>query len=110
MVFSIPPYETVLSWAKGLLPMFKRSWQRLNGPAIEARLFHPKLSTWQLEVRNTRGGVAISRVFLQIVADGKDNDIGEVTSAVELYPSETLEPVRLFGNARAVYSKVDPIV
>jgi hypothetical protein len=58
---------------------------------------------WQLEVRNSWGGVAVPRVFLEDVTDGKGQSTGVVTSPVEVYRLNSLEPIRLFGKARAVY-------
>src|SRR6266404_3992587 len=92
MIVSI--IEKMFKQLQELWPMLKRIWRDWSGPEIEAKLLHPKPSTWLFEVQNTRGGTAICLVYLQKVTDGKDNDSGEVTSPIELYPSETLDPVR----------------
>jgi hypothetical protein len=104
MAIPIPSYETVASWICGLLPKLKRFWNDLNGPRISAELLYLKPSTSRLEVKNCGGGTVFVKAFLHKVTDREGNESGEVTSEIELYASQTLEPVRLHGKARSLYS------
>src|SRR5258708_7152241 len=103
MASSVPSLETILGWIKGAIPILKRAWMTLNGPAIGIKLLACDATEWQVEVTNVRGGVAVPRVFLEDVTDDKDRTTRIVTSPVEVYRLESLLPIRLFGNARAVF-------
>jgi hypothetical protein len=105
---SFPSFDTVKSWINPGISTAKRIMQFFQGPEIATKLlavvdvrdshFYP------LEVQNVGGGTAVSRVFLKEVTGGKDRHMGVVTSQVELAESNTQEPTRLFGTARATYS------
>jgi len=102
MSVSVPPFETIAGWIKGLIPISKRIWMTLNGPAIGIKLRGFLGDNYVMEVRNVRGGVVIARVFIQDITDNNDKLIGK-TIPVEVFESK-LEPTRLFGNSMAVFN------
>jgi hypothetical protein len=107
MGISIPSVETVRGWVEVMASVFMRVWTNLYAPVIGVRLLPPVRDTWNLEVRNVFGGVAIPRVFVQDVVamiDGRAHSTGDVTSDVEVYRSESLDWIRLSGASRGLFA------
>jgi len=76
-----------------------QSWQRNLGPIIVAELLKPDPNgDFHVKVRNGGGDVVNCRTFLDNVTDSQGNRTGEITSPAEIYWSQTLKPMRLFGN------------
>src|SRR5262249_9179321 len=75
------------------------AWDHTRGPIIEAEVEPPRGHITHLRVRNAGGGMVRSRAWLKRVEDENDRPRPEVTSEVELYWSDNLDRVRLFGRA-----------
>jgi hypothetical protein len=106
MYVSIPSFEVVHGWLKGIGGMFKKLRAIWNTPIIVARLQDPNpvAGAYLLEVRIIRGRAAIPRVFLDDVTDGQDKFLGIVTSPVEVYQADTLELTRLGRKGSALFA------
>src|SRR6266849_3210266 len=86
-----------------LTAVFAIAGERTKGPLIATELRQPDANkTFHLVVRNDGRGTAICRVWLADVTDGQDNPTGEITSEAEIYWSETLELMRLFGRKQGL--------
>jgi len=107
---SIPPVATVRGWFNCAKMFFKKIARFLNSPEIGVKPPTFVGDTLQLEVQNVRGGRAFPKVFLEDVTDAACKKTGVVTSPIEVYRLESLEPICLAGGARAVFGILSEVV
>ena len=107
MDLSFPYFDVVRGWVQALFSFLKwlvKAAKGVNLSTISVKLLGRVGDTWQIEVRNVGWGDAVPKAFLEKITDDKGRPTEKVTSRVEIYRLDSLEPIVLSSkNARAVY-------
>ena len=109
----IPVLQLGWPWIRPRLEvMFAKLKEIITVPVIELKLLslvrfeEPLGETFQVEVRSSTGRKVLARVFLDQITDSQGQSTGEVASKMEIYRSDTLEPMWLFGEEKGLAAVV----